>query len=58
MHRVVKAGHAEAALALQKRRGNANIPRKTDWKTPVDLATGSGEVRKGGSVSWNGAFSW
>lgn len=48
MHRVMKAGHADAALALQKRRGNVNLPRKTDRKTPVDLASGSGEVRVGG----------
>eukprot|EP00903_Cladosiphon_okamuranus_P008594 g8243.t1 len=44
MHRVMKAGHADAALALHKRRGNVNLPRKTDWKTPVDLAAGSREV--------------
>lgn len=50
MHRVMKAGHADAAVALKKRRGNVNLPRKTDWKTPVDLAAGSGEVggRRGG----------
>ena len=44
MHCVMRAGHANAALALQKRRGNISLPRKTDWKTPVDLATGTGEV--------------
>eukprot|EP00752_Nemacystus_decipiens_P004997 g4543.t3 len=44
MHRVMKAGHVDAALALHKRRGNVNLPRKTDWKTPLDLAAGSGEV--------------
>lgn len=46
MHRVMKAGHADAAVALHKRRGNVNLPRKTDWKTPVDLAAGSGEVKR------------
>lgn len=44
MHCVMKAGNADAALELQRRRGNINLPRKTGWKTPVDLAFGHEEV--------------
>lgn len=44
MHCVMRAGNADAALELQKRRGNVNLPRKTDWKTPMDLAFGHDEV--------------
>ncbi|CAM9491761.1 unnamed protein product [Scytosiphon promiscuus] len=46
MHCVMKAGNADAALELQRRRGNINLPRKMDWKTPLDLALGHEELRQ------------
>lgn len=45
MHCVVRAGHADATIALRKRGGSVNIPRTRDWKTAADLASGDGQVR-------------
>lgn len=44
MHCVMRANHVDAALALQKGYGSVNLPRKSDWKTPLDLASESDEV--------------
>ncbi|CAM9238816.1 unnamed protein product, partial [Ectocarpus sp. 8 AP-2014] len=44
MHCVMRANNVDAALALQKGYGSVNLPRRTDWKTPLDLASDSDEV--------------
>ncbi|CAN0006552.1 unnamed protein product, partial [Ectocarpus sp. 6 AP-2014] len=44
MHCVMRANNVDAALALQKGYGSVNLPRKTDWKTPLDLTSDNDEV--------------